>query len=346
VSRLFELLGCDFPTEFKVLRCSVVNLSDQKRLELDSRGRKLAARHQRPGNSYSSGSWCLLKTESLDETVVHHGAMSFTTSWDQVLNEFWPELLILALCCSGRFTISNVIEANPGWKLKTITLADPYSDSSPFSSHLAPRKDETEWSAWLDDFYGITSGDWAQFQQGVAVTQKAFTAAIREKTWELQSLRETARWHLRGRLMEHESLNRDEYADVLLRYVTGLENFLMLPSEKESIGEKLRSRAAWMVGRNEVERKSIFDFIKDVYDARSHIVHRGSAKKKRKNCDIDLRRLRDICRRAMACALLVTGEAGEAVHLDDFLRNLMISQKYQQLAQHRAERIGRLTRCF
>lgn len=310
-------------------------------------GRALAASHCDLTAEASCShvvSWYLAKDEDVEETlVVRSGSHRFIISWDQILDELWPELLVLALCSPGRFTISNVVEAMPSWKMETVVLADPYADDSRFSAHVAPKKDDEEWSLWADEFYGIPDVDWAHFQRAIRLVSQALKHTRRKKTWEFESLRLAARWYLRGRLVEHEWLRGDEYADILLRYVTCLENVLMLPGEKESIGDKLRSRTALMVGRNDGERREIYAFIKDVYDARSKRVHRGGKKKAK---TVDLRRLRDVCRRAMACALIIAGNSVNGGPLDKFLRDLAVSRKSQDLAQDVAKQIGSLTRCF
>jgi len=344
VTTLLELLGCDFPQEFQILGCHVVGMSDEKQLALGSRGRMLATslhREVQVDGSDRHLSWYLAKTQPIEHTTVSHLNAPLATC-EQILDRFWGELLVLALCSPGRFTISNVSEANPGWEMATVSLVDPYTNAS-FVEYLSPKRSDIEWSAWAEKFYGVATADWAQFQRSVELFTRALRTSIRRKTWELESLHAVAQWYLRGRLMEHSSLNDGEYADVLIRYVTCLENLVMLRDEKEAIADKLTSRLAWMVGRHDTERDEVRAFVKSVYDARSKTVHRQTKKKKH---DVDFQRLSDICRRAIACALIIAEKATENGHLDQFLRRLTTSSENSRRAEAAARQIGSLTRCL
>src|SRR5262249_42861896 len=83
VMTLLNLLGCDFPSEFILLRCRVVKLSHQKRLELDSRGNPLEALHCDPRLGSYSSVWCLAKTESIDDSVISYASGSFNSSLNE-----------------------------------------------------------------------------------------------------------------------------------------------------------------------------------------------------------------------------------------------------------------------
>jgi hypothetical protein len=147
--------------------------------------------------------------------------------------------------------------------------------------------------------------------------------------------------------MEHPQLanpDQHEYKDVLLHYVTCLENLLMLPDEKDAIAEKLTSRGAWMAGQNDSDRKSISEFLRQIYKARSGTVHRPNKKSSTK---VDFRRLRDICRRVMATKLIVAGaRSGERGTTDDFLKGLMVSTDSHRRAEKAAKIIGSWSRCW
>jgi hypothetical protein len=59
----------------------------------------------------------------------------------------------------------------------------------------------------------------------------------------------------------------------LIKYVTCLEGLLLLSSEREGITEKLAERTALLSEENFAERKQLFDDVKQIYDARSRLIH-------------------------------------------------------------------------
>lgn len=151
--------------------------------------------------------------------------------------------------------------------------------------------------------------------------------------------------------MEHPSVQwdakyKDTHTDVLIHYITGLENLLMLPGEHDTISEKLASRGAWLAGRNDAERGPLYKLIKYTYNARSETVHRSPQKpNKSKKTDVEFQKIRDLCRRAMASALVISARMTSGDRFDEFLRRLLISREAQNAAESAAKQIGELSLC-
>jgi hypothetical protein len=203
----------------------------------------------------------------------------------------------------------------------------------------------------------VHDSDTAIFHTYTDLIASALRATFESKAWDEENLANVARWYLRGRLLDHPFIAgyeyEDEYKDVLLHYITALENLVMLRDDREAITDKLCSRTAWFVGRNDSERADVYAFLKSAYSARSSIVHRNRRKsanasnqKKSNQRRGDVRRLSDICRRAIASALLIAAEIRKPDALDDLLRKILISRGAQDSAQNAARQVGSLTPCI
>lgn len=312
-----------------ILRCQN---NERKKLALGSRADALfEARYLNGLIDYQpqASTWYLERVEKAEDTQISHDT-SLPFSREKILDKFWLELLILGLCHSGHFNVSEVVESKPGWGMEVSPSLD-MTDDSPWWAYLSPDRDSDEWPEWADEFYGVS--DWERFQQFLGLTTKSLILTLKAKSWDGETLMRVARWYLRGRLMEHPQIHRDEYndfyKDVLIHYVTCLEALLKRSDDKEQIADKLASRGSWLIGRKEDERQEVFRFIKKVYDARSRIVHgAASIESKRphhlrlREREQTIRRLRDICRCAIACALIVSGMAGTEKYFYGFLEQL------------------------
>ena len=120
-----------------------------------------------------------------------------------------------------------------------------------------------------------------------------------------------------------DAFEADDREDVLLQYVYGIES-LLLVGDREAIRDKIATRAALIAGRDDNERNDISAFVKRAYDARSVIAHGGE-----KIDNIDLRRLRDVCRRVFIVILSVARRYNSQDKLSDMIRVLPISRAAQ-----------------
>jgi hypothetical protein len=179
---------------------------------------------------------------------------------------------------------------------------------------------------------------------------------IEARSWDLEALRESVRLYLRWRLRDRPGLDSDwdpdQFNEVVLHYVIVLEKVAMLPDEKQNVTCQLVDRVARLVGRNNSEIRGVANFAKRAYDERGQIVHRRQTKRDRS--PIDLQKLRDVCRRAMASAIIIAGRSTKENYLEGFLRELVVSGNAEQharriaaeeLARGIALQIGSLTRC-
>jgi len=341
---IFPLLGCDLPDRFAAPGL-VRRLSYEDWLKLGPRGEELAdLLYPYEQTSSFAGSWCLESTDKINDVLVRDTGDRYPDpSWsrEEIIECNWVPLLLLALCHSGLFNVSSVVECRPGWSCKIREVSNIDRDA-PWDEYESPGRDSVTWAGWADSFYGIT--DCTSFSRLFARMWGALQAVVKSKVWVEDELRAVAVRYLRALFSETPDLNSDHaYEDVLVQYVTCLEKLLMQPEEKQELSEKLRTRGALMAGRIESEVVGVKKFLNLVYEARSKAVHSSKPKQPR---PVDLRHLRDICRRVMACKLLVGQQMANKNDLNDFLGNLTISDKYRQLARKIATEIGRRSWCW
>jgi hypothetical protein len=383
LTTLLELIGCDFPEDFSILNSTVLKMSKEKKLELVSRGDALAERFWLPGD----GRWYLERKTDEDRSLVSYlrpiepepvelpsidelpaelrwlplrkkrveavlwtglspswtGTSSCEDTLDRALAEFWPEFLILALSYPGCFTVGETLESIPGAGVAGVQ--DEYPDEREPLRQVYRRSEEC---------YAIAGAAWRGFQDFVELMTDTLRSVIKSQSWELKALREAARLYLRWRLIDRPDLvDTTQYDELVLHYVIVLEKVTMLPEEKQNVSQRLFDRVANLVGRDDNEIRETDKFVRRAYDERSRIAHRRQTKTGAPR--IDLHRLRDVCRRAMACALIIAGSSAKKNYLEHFLRELVVSgdaerrarrTKAEELARNVAIKIGSLTQCL
>jgi hypothetical protein len=122
---------------------------------------------------------------------------------------------------------------------------------------------------------------------------------------------------------------------VLLQYVFALE--ALLNTGGEAIGEKIAVRTALLTGRSDEERLQTRRVLKASYSSRSKLAH-GTASEG----EIDLPRLRDVCRRAIAVSVGIAGSCGSEKKFTDRIEEAVVSHSVQKDLQARGSRIQHL----
>jgi hypothetical protein len=345
IKTIFPLLGCDLPHESGRVGL-IKKLSYEDWLKLGPRGEEQAdLLYPYEKTASFAGSWYVESTETTEDVLVcHTGGYSFPCpSWsrEDIIEYQWVPLLLLALCHSGLFNISSFVVCHPGWSCEIWDVSNIDRDA-PWSKYESPGRDSVAWANWADRFYGIADG--VSFSRLFNRMGGALRALDKSKVWVEDELWAVAVRYLRTLFLETPDLNSDHvYEDVLVQYVTCLEKLLVRPGEKEELTEKLRTRGALMAGRNETEREGIRDFLNNVYKVRSNTVH---SSKPNPSGPVDLRHLRDVCRRVMGCKLLIAEQMASPKELDNALKNLTISSEYTRLAEKAAREIGSLSWCW
>lgn len=69
--------------------------------------------------------------------------------------------------------------------------------------------------------------------------------------------------------------------DKVIDLCIALENMPLNDSPKEQLSLSFRMRGAWLLGKNAAQRKELYTKFKNIYRARSEIVHGGDLKKKK-----------------------------------------------------------------
>jgi hypothetical protein len=131
-------------------------------------------------------------------------------------------------------------------------------------------------------------------------------------------------------------MTEDRTESALLNFIYSLERLLTLEGETEGVTDKIANRTASMVGLDDEERMRVMRFMKSAYGARSGVVHGG--RKRKTPAQIDMQMLTDVCRRALAGAILLGPRLD-----DEFIRTLLISRMNQAAVLRVARKIRSLT---
>ena len=142
-----------------------------------------------------------------------------------------------------------------------------------------------------------------RFGEFVTFFDNAIQAA---RGWRMFKL--AARRYLRAiRIAGFHPSSRDDYEDALLQYVFALEAIFLM-GDTTAISDKLATRAAWLIGTDDRVRNETFTAVKDLYHARSSVVH-GTTSKSRAVRSYELDGVRDLLRRSLVGLLAVRSAA-------------------------------------
>jgi len=184
-----------------------------------------------------------------------------------VVEHFWPQLLMLALCHPGCFTAGEILKSIPGAGVAGVP--DEYPDEREPLRDAYRRPDE--------GCYKIAGADWRGFQDFVELITSALCSVIESQSWNLDQLEEAARLYLRWRLTDRPELNQwqdpDQYNEVVLHYVMALEKIAIVANEKRHVTERLAERIGHLVGRDDSEMRGVRKFVRSAYMERSRVVH-------------------------------------------------------------------------
>ena len=225
--------------------------------------------------------WFLVKA---DKREVKPTSISVRFGYD-ILHHFWRPLLALALYKTEYFGIPIVLESNAGWRLDHLRWSEPMVDVvDDHDGDLieAPRTD-----------YTVDEKEQPRFLAFLAFFDNAIQGARHWKAFRL-----AARRYLRAiQIAGAHPLSGDDYEDALLHYVFALEA-LLSGGDRNAIGDKLATRAAWLVGPSDTVRDSVYKTVKTLYGRRSAIVH-GSSGDSRSTRSLPLDEVRDLIRRIL-----------------------------------------------
>jgi hypothetical protein len=119
----------------------------------------------------------------------------------------------------------------------------------------------------------------------------------------------------------------DEYEDALLQHVFALEALLNLGA-REAISSALAIRAAWLVGTSDRARQQVVRMVKDLYGARSDVVH-GRKAKKAANRGQALAEVQDLLRRVLVGLLALRAATNSDKECFDVLESATVMQRSQ-----------------
>ena len=194
-----------------------------------------------------------------DQRRVKPTSISVRFGYD-VLLHFWRPLLALALYKTEYFATPIVLESNVGWRLERIRWSEPMVDivddhngdliEIPRTDYTVDEKEQSRFAAFLGFFDDAIKG---------AREWKAFRLAARRYLRAIQ-------------IAGAHPLSDDDYEDALLQYVIALEA-LLSGGDRDTIGDKLATRAAWLIGTSDTVRARVYRNVKNLYGRRSAIVH-------------------------------------------------------------------------
>lgn len=255
--------------------------------------------------------WFLVKEEQRD---IKPTSISVRFGYD-VLNQFWAPILALALYKTEFFGLPIVLESDRGWRLERVRWSEPMFnivDDRNGESVEVPRTD-----------YDVDANEQRRFAAFLAFFDAAIPAAREFKMFRLAGRRYLRAIQIAGPY----PLTGDDFEDALLQYVFALEA-LLSAGDREAIGDKLATRAAWLIGTSDRTRNEIFKAVKKLYGSRSAVVHGGAIE--RKNAEARaLDEIRDLMRRILVGLMALR----RAARSDDECLRLLQTAAFDQTSQ-------------
>ena len=293
--RTFALLdGCRFPLER--FRVDGVLVERPSREQLQGLGPPIEVAQvffprEILDPDWYTQAWFLVKE---DDRQVKPSSIPFRFGYD-VLAQFFEPILALALYKIDYFALPIVLESNPGWCLERVQWSQPMVklvDDGSGNAEEIPYSD-----------YDVQAEEQQRFGEFVTFFDNAIQAA---RGWRMFKV--AARRYLRAiRIAGFHPSSRDDYEDALLQYVFALEAIFLM-GDTTAISDKLATRAAWLIGTDDRVRNETFTAVKDLYHARSSVVH-GTTSKSRAVRSYELDGVRDLLRRSLVGLLAVRSAA-------------------------------------
>ena len=255
--------------------------------------------------------WFLVEA---DQREVKPASISVRFGYD-ILHHFWQPILALALYKTEYFGIPIVLESNAGWYLEHLRWSEPMVnivDDHDGDSIEVPRTD-----------YTVDEKEQPRFEAFLAFFDDAIQGA---RNW--KAFRLAARRYLRAiEIAGPYPLSGDDHEDALLQYVFALEA-LLSGGGSDAIGDKLATRAAWLIGTNDTVRDSVYKTVKNLYGKRSSIVH-GSSGDRGSTPPRFLDEVRDLIRRVLVGLMALHCSSTSSEECLRLLRTAAFDQRSQ-----------------
>ena len=255
--------------------------------------------------------WFLAK---VDQCEVKPTSFSVRFGYD-ILHHFWGPLLALALYKTEYFGIPIVLESNVGWRLERLRWSEPMVDivedhdgdliEIPRTDYTVDEKEQPKFAAFL-----------AFFDDAIGVVRK----------W--KAFRLAARRYLRAiQIAGAHPLSGDDHEDALLQHVFALEA-LLSGGDRDAIGDKLATRAAWLIGTSDTVRARVYKTVKKLYGRRSAIVH-GSSGDSGSTPSRHFDEVRDLIRRILVGLMALRCSSTSSEECRQLLRTAAFDQRSQ-----------------
>ena len=213
------------------------------------------------------------------------------------------------------FGIPIVLESNAGWRLERLRWSEPMVnivDDHDGDSIEIPRTD-----------YTVDEKEQPKFAAFLAFFDDAIQGT---RNWKIFRL--AARRYLRAiQIAGAHPLNGDDHEDALLQYVFALEA-LLSGGDRDAIGDKLATRAAWLIGTSDTIRYSVYKSVKKLYRRRSAIVH-GSSDHSGSTPSHLLDEVRDLIRRMFIGLMALRCSSTSSEECLRLLRTAAVDQRSQ-----------------
>jgi Apea-like HEPN len=313
---------CAFPKErFRLLSYEVRRHSKSEIERLGPTGQVAEAfyRRERLDSDWYSQQWFLEKTQT---ERTEPGELTIYFGGDIVLDNHWQPLLVLSLYAPTCFQIPVVLDAQENWELAVRKFSQPQVD--------VIGEDEAEVPVRQ---YDVGQVEWRIFLQFVRRVEAGLSIC---HGW--SRIKIAARRYLRATFLstyDGDAWAGDETDDVLLQYVFSLE--ALLNTGAEAIGEKIAIRVALVAGRTDAERVAIKGLTKGAYSARSRLAHG-----RRHGREVDLPKLREICRRTIALSICTAVQCRSEAEFTALMEEALVSHTVQIVLQRRAASVQRL----
>lgn len=277
-------------------------------------------KRERLDPEWFSQQWFLEKAHTINKKP---GRLTAEWPRDIALDDHWQPLLILGLYSPVCLQVPVIVDNHQNWELAIRRFTHPQVDI------IGEEQDEVPYH-----LYKLQKAEWPAFRKFCRLMESGLKNC---QGW--GRIRIAARRFLRATFLstyDGDAWAGDDADDVLLQYVFALEA-LLNADDRESISEKIAVRTALLTGRTDDERLQTKRLVKVGYSSRSKLAH-GKASAG----PIDLTRLRDVCRRAIAVSVEIASSCASEKQFADRMEEALVSHSVQKDLQAHGKRIQHL----
>lgn len=305
---LLLLDGCRFPVaSFRALDHEVRQFT---REELDALRPEASPSRRDMLSEY----WFLVKEGTY---TARPGTFSIPWLAEEITRDHWEPLAAISLFRSDCFSVPVHLLIDEGWETTTLNESDPKRE------YVGdPEGDPVE--VPLQSFE-IEAEEWDSFADWIRRASDSIRCLRSWKPFRVAAQR-FVRCTLESEPPGSITFDAPRFEQVFLWYCYSLDGILAF--EGAGNRDKIATRSALLVGRDDEERKRIWSEVQEFYDQRSKVAHGADL-----DSAVNLPRLREIVRHVLVVVSVVAAERKDALATKEFIRDLAISKEAQRCAE-------------